>query len=364
MEQLPVSTHIVVVSHSGGKLPESNANALPAGGAEGSFADLLSAQISAQGVAGLAVPGVVEGNQPAPQAEAPAIEVIAPKAGEQASQQLAEVLSALPLPHLPIAPPADSTQAVVVVEKGKPDERLSLEASAITGSTSTSISNAPATPVAEIKPETLPGVAAKTVEEPAIIAAADKALPSKHVLSFEVVEGKQTPLMPTQMPGTARAESAPVNVPPSTPVPLAVDVKVGTPGWDTAFSQRVAWAATNQHQVAELRLNPPNLGPVEIRITVSNDQATAMFVSPHASVRDSIEAAMPRLREMLAESGLTLGNVNVSSQSFQQQAGHGEEKSNAKHGGVNPDLASASALPAHSVSSITVGRNGLVDVFA
>ena len=365
MEQLPVSTHIVVVSHSGGKLPESNANALPAGGAEGSFADLLSAQISAQGTAGLAVPGV-EGNQPVPQAEAPAIEVIAPKADEQASQQLAEALSALPLPHLPIAPPADSTQAVVVAGKGKPDERLSLEANAITGPTSTSISNAPATPVAEIKPETLPGVAAKTAEEPAIIAAADKALPSKHVLSFEVVEGKQTPLMPTQMPGTARAESAPVNVPPSTPVPLAVDVKVGTPGWDTAFSQRVAWAATNQHQVAELRLNPPNLGPVEIRITVSNDQATAMFVSPHASVRDSIEAALPRLREMLGESGLTLGNVNVSSQSFQQQqqAGQGEDKSNAKHGGLIPELALGSALSTHNVSTIAVARNGLVDIFA
>lgn len=364
MEQLPISTHIVVVSHSGGKLPESNANALPAGGAEGSFADLLSAQISAQGVAGLAVPGVVEGNQPAPQAEAPAIEVIAPKAEEQATQQLAEVLSALPLPHLPIASPADSAQAVAAAGKGKPDERLSLEASAITGSTSTLISNAPATLVAEIKPETLPGVAAKTEGEPAIIAAADKALPSKHVLGFEVVEGKQTLLMPTQMPATARAESAPVNVPTSPPVPLAVDVKLGAPGWDTAFSQRVAWAATNQHQVAELRLNPPNLGQVEIRITVSNDQATAMFVSPHASVRDSIEAALPRLREMLGESGLTLGNVNVSSQSFQQQAGQGEERSKAKHGGVLPELALASALPAHSVSSISTGRNGLVDIFA
>lgn len=147
---------------------------------------------------------------------------------------------------------------------------------------------------------------------------------------------------------------------------MSVDVKVGAPGWDTAFSQRVAWAATNQHQVAELHLNPPNLGPVEIRITVSNDQATAVFVSPHASVRDSIEAALPRLREMLGESGLSLGNVNVSSQSFQQQqqAAQGEEKPNAQRGEAHSELALVSELPAHNISAIAVGRNGLVDIFA
>ncbi|MDP1683519.1 MAG: flagellar hook-length control protein FliK [Burkholderiales bacterium] len=360
MEQSPISTHIVVVSHSGGKLPESNANALPAGRAEGSFADLLAAQVSAQDVNGLGATGVAEGKQPAPPTEAPAIEVIVTKAEEQATQQLAEVLSALPLPQLPIAYPVDN--AVVRGEKGKPEERLSLAASANPGSISTT--NAPTSLVAEIKPTALPSVAARNGEEPAIIAASDKALPAKQVLGFEVLEGKQTPLIPTQIPTTARAESAPANVP--TPAPLAVDVKVGTPGWDTAFSQRVTWAATNQHQVAELRLNPPNLGPIEIRITISNDQATAMFVSAHASVRDSIEAALPRLREMLGESGLTLGNVNVSSQSFQQQqqAGQGEEKPNAKHGEIVPELALASALPVHGVSSLMAGRNGLVDIFA
>ncbi|MBT9614148.1 MAG: flagellar hook-length control protein FliK [Burkholderiales bacterium] len=361
MEQLPISNHIVVASHSGGKLPVTNANALPTGGAESNFADLLAAQISAPNLNAEA-PGAAEGMPLALPAEAPAIEISPAKADEQATQQLAEFLSALPLPQLPGAYPAD--KAVVAGEKGKSDDRLSLAASMLPDLISTT--NVQTALVAEIKPAALLSAAAKTGEESAIIAATDKALP-KHVLGFEVAEAKQIPLMPTQMPTSARAESAPVNVPtPTTPVPLAVDIKVGTPGWDTAFSQRVAWAATNQHQVAELRLNPPNLGPVEIRITVSNDQATAMFVSAHASVRDSIEAALPKLREMLGESGLTLGNVNVSSQSFQQQqqAGEGQEKSNAKHGGVVPELALGAVLPERSLSAMTAGRNGLVDIFA
>jgi flagellar hook-length control protein FliK len=69
-------------------------------------------------------------------------------------------------------------------------------------------------------------------------------------------------------------------------------------------------------QVAELHLNPPELGPLQITLTLSNDQASAQFVSQHAAVREAIETAMPRLREMLAEGGITLGNANVSAESF------------------------------------------------
>ena len=179
------------------------------------------------------------------------------------------------------------------------------------------------------------------------------------------LDAKQAPLTPTQMPTPARTETAATNLAPAPATPLAVDIKVGTPGWDTAFSQRVAWAATNQHQVVELRLNPPNLGPVEIRITVNNDQTTAMFVSAHASVRDSIESALPRLREMLAESGLTLGNVNVSSQSFQQQqqAAQNEEQSKSQQKGAPLDLALNAALPLQNMISLRA-HNGLVDTFA
>ena len=94
---------------------------------------------------------------------------------------------------------------------------------------------------------------------------------------------------------------------------VRVDVPVGEKGWDQAVAQRVVWLATNNQQTAQLHVTPPNLGPVEIRITINNDQASAVFVSPHANVREALESALPRLREMFADSGLTLGNVNVAS---------------------------------------------------
>ena len=350
MEQLPISTHVVVINHSGAKLSDSNANGLPGDAGADNFANVLAAQVSAQDVnsAGAA-------SAPALPVEAPVVEVnaaLTDKAAEPATQQLAEVLSAVSLPHLPLSSSLGKLEAA---EKDLSAPRLPVDGISITGLSSRSIATS-TEPIALNR-------AANTDEEPAILAAADKALPSKYA-NFEAGDPRSALLAPTQMPSAARMESASINAHVVPPPPLAVDIKVGTPGWDTAFSQKVAWAATNQHQVAELRLNPPNLGPIEIRITVTNDQATAVFVSAHASVRESIEAALPKLREMMGESGLTLGNVNVSSQSFQQQqqTAHGEEKSSSKQGNLIPELALDSGLP--GLSARTVVRHGLVDIFA
>lgn len=103
---------------------------------------------------------------------------------------------------------------------------------------------------------------------------------------------------------------------------LTLSPKVGAPEWGNALGEKVTWMANQGgrgSQVAELHLNPPNLGPLEVRLTVNNDQATAMFVSHHPAVRDAIETALPRLREMLADNGIMLGNTSVGAESFQQQ---------------------------------------------
>jgi len=97
-----------------------------------------------------------------------------------------------------------------------------------------------------------------------------------------------------------------------------VDLPVGQPKWGGEFAQKVVWLSSQQHQVAEIRLNPAHLGPVEVMLSITQDQATAQFSSPHLAVREAIEQALPRLREMMAENGITLGNVMVGSDSFQQ----------------------------------------------
>ncbi|MDH5545447.1 MAG: flagellar hook-length control protein FliK [Gammaproteobacteria bacterium] len=98
--------------------------------------------------------------------------------------------------------------------------------------------------------------------------------------------------------------------------------------WGAVFSKRINFLVKNGVQTAELRLDPPEMGRVNIKIKMSQEHASIQFTAQHNNVREAIETAMPRLRDMLSESGLSLGNVDVSTQQFAQRqhdGAHGQE---------------------------------------
>lgn len=147
---------------------------------------------------------------------------------------------------------------------------------------------------------------------------------------------------------------------------MRVDVPVTSPAWGEALGDKVLWMSSQGTQVAELRLDPPHLGPLEVRITVNNDQATAVFVSHHSVVREAIETAMPRLREMLADSGIMLGNTMVGAESFAQQQSQAQgSNGGSRNAGGGEDGASNVAMSGVlgvSSAAAAMGR-GLVDTF-
>ena len=144
---------------------------------------------------------------------------------------------------------------------------------------------------------------------------------------------------------------------------LPVAPRVGSAEWGGAVGEKIVWMANQSHQVAELHLNPPNLGPLEVRLTISNDQASALFVSPHSAVREAIETALPRLREMLADNGIMLGNVTVGSESFSQQqaSDQGDGKKGSRDGLGAESIMARIAVPGRPSG---LAREGLVDIFA
>lgn len=159
---------------------------------------------------------------------------------------------------------------------------------------------------------------------------------------------------------------------PHTPVTIARNdaaLKIETPvhdrAWANDFSQKIVWLATSDKQSAQLTLNPPQMGPIEISLTISKDSASAFFVSQNAEVREAIETALPRLREMLAGAGIELGQAHVGAESFRQQMGNEEARQGApRWRGDNAILAGDSG---HSLAgqTITTQRgNSLVDIFA
>ncbi|VAW60656.1 Flagellar hook-length control protein FliK [hydrothermal vent metagenome] len=100
-----------------------------------------------------------------------------------------------------------------------------------------------------------------------------------------------------------------------------------SPEWSKQMTQKVSMMLQGGIQKAEIKLNPAHLGPLEIKLSMSDDRASISFVAQHGPVRDAIEQAMPRLREMLEEQGLNLVDVDVSTYSEQQAEQQAEQQS-------------------------------------
>ena len=155
------------------------------------------------------------------------------------------------------------------------------------------------------------------------------------------------------------------NFPINRDLALPLSTPVREQNWSVDFAQKIVWLATNDKQTAQLTLNPPHMGPIEISLNIDKGNASASFVSANAEVRDAIETALPRLREMFASAGIELGQANVSAESFRQQPGSGEgQRSSSRWVADNAILGadSAGSLSARAFSA--QHGHGLVDIFA
>jgi flagellar hook-length control protein FliK len=168
--------------------------------------------------------------------------------------------------------------------------------------------------------------------------------------------------LPVSLVAAAPAQSSPAPV-----AAASIAVPVGAEGWDQALGQQVVWMTSQKNSTAEIHVNPPDLGPLSVSLNVADNTASASFVAPHAATREAIADAMPRLRDMLADAGISLGQVSVSAESFAQSGGSGAgaqysaRDSGGSSGSLAPGAAISAAAPAARVSRAQLG---LVDTFA
>jgi flagellar hook-length control protein FliK len=160
--------------------------------------------------------------------------------------------------------------------------------------------------------------------------------------------------LPNALAATApSAQSAATQVTISTPL--------NQPQWADDFSQKITWMATQRTQSAQLHMNPAQLGPLEVSLKLNGDQATVQFTSAHAAVREAIEQSIPRLRDMLADSGISLGNTTVSDQAPREQQQSGQASN------TNGDNNASNSLESDTDQMQTTTRlsrhDGMVDTF-
>lgn len=144
-------------------------------------------------------------------------------------------------------------------------------------------------------------------------------------------------------------------------VALPVQIPVGQPGWDNAVGERIQWMVGRNLQQAEIKLTPPHLGPMEIKISLHNDQTSVNFIASHAATRDALEAAIPRLREMFGGINLNLANVDVS-QHQSGRSGEGGRGASGTQSYYGDEPAAPASLSASSV--VRLQSRGVLDTYA
>jgi len=153
------------------------------------------------------------------------------------------------------------------------------------------------------------------------------------------------------------------------PVQTSSSTEISTPlhsaSWAQNFSEKIVWLAKSDQQSAQININPPQLGPLQITLQMNGDQASAVFASPHAEVRQAIENSLPQLREMLSAAGINLGQADVGANLAQQNREAPSQSMNGNRLANENAILPGDGNAGDNKTSTPLQRGrGLVDLFA
>ena len=118
---------------------------------------------------------------------------------------------------------------------------------------------------------------------------------------------------------------------------LTMSLPPGHPGWANEMTQKVAWIARDGGHTAHIRLDPPELGSLTVKVSVDSDSNTQIsFVAATPQARDLLEGQMGRLRDMLAQQGMDLSRADVDVS--QQDTSGAQDRSNERANGSSQGL--------------------------
>jgi flagellar hook-length control protein FliK len=148
----------------------------------------------------------------------------------------------------------------------------------------------------------------------------------------------------------------------ATPAPaLRIHASVDSSDFPQGLSDRVSWMVDNGVNGAKLQVNPPQLGPIELRISVQGDHAQVWMTTHSAVARDALESSSPKLREMLNAQGFGQVSVDISQRSFQDRSADTPQYQRESAG-----VRSAAVTPAAPATAVSTPRSlqGALDAYA
>ena len=135
------------------------------------------------------------------------------------------------------------------------------------------------------------------------------------------------------------------------------------------LSEKIRWMVNARNTMAEIRLDPPELGSMQVRVNVAGDAASVSFVVQSQQAKDALADAMPKLRDMLSEQGIELGDAQVRKDNSsgqdngQQLAGNSHQGQGAGNRGENDGLDDTDGMRVIEQSISRVDKGG-IDFYA
>ncbi|BBN59888.1 hypothetical protein EI16_03625 [Hydrogenovibrio marinus] len=137
-----------------------------------------------------------------------------------------------------------------------------------------------------------------------------------------------------------------------------------SPQWSQALGQRMIYMANNKVQEAKITLNPEKLGPVQIKLHLDKNQQVHVAMSAHHHMtKETMEAAIPKLREMFDSAGIDLGSIDVNQDSQFEAQQQNNEQGNQQGKTFGQSL-SADESEHESAPVIVKQTDGLIDYYA
>ncbi|QSX31892.1 flagellar hook-length control protein FliK [Shewanella cyperi] len=121
------------------------------------------------------------------------------------------------------------------------------------------------------------------------------------------------------------------------------------------MKQQLVTMVSQGIQQAEIRLDPPELGQMMVRIQVQGQETQVQFHVTQSQTRDVMEQALPRLREMLAEQGMQLTDGQVSQGGGGRDFGSREGSGGASQESMDEKAAEETLLSVNQTTSYGSG---------
>lgn len=114
-------------------------------------------------------------------------------------------------------------------------------------------------------------------------------------------------------------------------------IAINRKDFSVAVKEKVMVAVNQKLRQLDIRLDPPELGSMQIKVNMQNEQAAVSFIVQNQQARDALEQHMGKLKDMLGQSGVDVGDTNIEQRDNQGNEEQLSQNQGSQDGSVDEE---------------------------